>query len=77
MLYTVHNIPVSKLSSKSVDSMSIDEGCPESFGGGSWMKKLGRGGTCTGPSSLTCGTTYMYMYNKYSNAQVGKLCEKY
>ena len=53
MLYTVHNIPVSKLSSKSVDSMSIDEGCPESFGGGSWMKKLGRGGTCTGPSSLT------------------------
>ena len=77
MLYTVHNIPVSKLSSKSVDSMSIDEGCPESFGGGSWMKKLGRGGTCTGPSSLTCGTTYMYMYNKYCNAQVGKLCEKY
>ena len=75
MLYMVHNIPVSKLSSKSVDSMSIDEGCPESFGGGSWMKKLGPGGTCIGPSSLTCGTTYMY--NKHSNAQVGKLCEKH
>ena len=74
MLYTLHNIPVSKLSSKSVDSMSIDEGCPESFGVGSWMKKLGHGGTCTGPS---CGTTYMYMYNKYSNAQVGKLCETF
>ena len=56
----LYNIPVSKLSSKSVDSMSIDEGCPESFGGGSWMKKLGREGTCTGPSSLTCGTTYMH-----------------
>ena len=55
--------------------MPIDEGRPESFGGGSGMKKLGHGGTCTGPSSLTRGTTYMY--NKYSNAQVGKLCEKY
>ena len=75
MQYTVHNILVSELSSKSVDSMPIDEGRPESFGGGSWMKKLGHGGTCTGPSSLTRGTTYMY--NKYSNAQVGKLCEKY
>ena len=52
--------------------MPIDEGCPESFGGGSWMKKLGHGGICTGPSSLTekpptCITsTAMHRWESYA-----------